>query len=135
MKPSPGSARTSANNYVSSLVQFLLFFFSFSFIRSSFFLFTHLIPSIKTLISNFYFNPYFKKVFALSFLPLGGDYRIPVGRDPGSVTNSSLIISRQCYKLFISYILRLHVKSFIPARWDPCFVLPESRSKRDEKVN
>ena len=35
--------------------------------------------------------------------------------------------SRQCYKLFINYILRLHVKSFIPARRDPSFVLPGSR--------
>ena len=32
--------------------------------------------------------------------------------------------SRQCYKLFINYILQLHVKSFIPARQDPSFVLP-----------
>ena len=32
--------------------------------------------------------------------------------------------SRQCYKLFINYILRLHVKSYIPARQDPSFVLP-----------
>ena len=34
--------------------------------------------------------------------------------------------SRQCYKLFINHILRLYVKSFIPARWDPFFVLPGS---------
>ena len=32
--------------------------------------------------------------------------------------------SRQCYKLFINYILQLRVKSFIPARKDPSFVLP-----------
>ena len=35
--------------------------------------------------------------------------------------------SRQCYKLFINYILRLHVKLFIPARRDPSFVQPGSR--------
>ena len=49
---------------------------------------------------------------------------IPVSRDrfcpvlPGSW---------QCYKLFINYILRLHVKRFIPARRDPSFVQPGSR--------
>ena len=32
--------------------------------------------------------------------------------------------SRQCYKLFIHYILlQLHVKSFIPTRWNPSLVL------------
>ena len=31
--------------------------------------------------------------------------------------------SRQFYKFFINYILRLHVKSFITARRDPTFVL------------
>ena len=36
------------------------------------------------------------------------------------------ILSRQCYKLFINYILQLHVKSFIVAMGDPSFVLPES---------
>ena len=35
--------------------------------------------------------------------------------------------SRQCYKLFINYILRLHVKCFILARRDPSIVLPGSR--------
>ena len=35
--------------------------------------------------------------------------------------------SRQCYKFFINYILRLHVKSFIPAGRDPSIVLPGSR--------
>ena len=36
--------------------------------------------------------------------------------------------SRQCYKLFINYFLRLHVKSFIPTRQDPSsFVLPRDR--------
>ena len=35
--------------------------------------------------------------------------------------------SRQCYKFFINYILRLHVKRFIPARRDPSFVQPGSR--------
>ena len=35
--------------------------------------------------------------------------------------------SRQCYKLLINYILRLYVKSFIPARRDPSFVMPGSR--------
>ena len=35
--------------------------------------------------------------------------------------------SQHCYKVFINYILRLHVKSFIPARLDPSFVLPGSR--------
>ena len=34
--------------------------------------------------------------------------------------------SRQCYKLFMNYALRLHVKSFIPTWWDPSFVLSES---------
>ena len=34
--------------------------------------------------------------------------------------------SRQCLKLFINYILWLHVKSFIPARREPSFVLPQS---------
>ena len=50
---------------------------------------------------------------------------------------------RQCYKLFIKYILRLHVKSF-PARWDPSIVLCReeifpcnsfSPPKPDEKIN
>ena len=35
--------------------------------------------------------------------------------------------SRTCYKLLINYILRLHVKNFIPARWDHSFVLLGSR--------
>ena len=35
--------------------------------------------------------------------------------------------SRHCHKLFINYILRLHVKRFIPARRDPPFVQPGSR--------
>ena len=35
--------------------------------------------------------------------------------------------SRQCYKLFINYILRLQVKRFIPVRRDPSFVQPGSR--------
>ena len=35
--------------------------------------------------------------------------------------------SRQCYKLFINYILGIHVKSFIPAKRGPTFVLPGSR--------
>ena len=35
--------------------------------------------------------------------------------------------SWQCYKFFINHILRLQVKSFIPARQDPSFVLPGSR--------
>ena len=34
--------------------------------------------------------------------------------------------SQQCYKLLINYILRLHVKRFIPARQDPSFVQPGS---------
>ena len=34
--------------------------------------------------------------------------------------------SRWCYKLFINYILRLHVKSFIPARWSLSFALTGS---------
>ena len=35
--------------------------------------------------------------------------------------------SRQCYKLFINYILGIHVKSFIPVKRGPTFVLPGSR--------
>ena len=35
--------------------------------------------------------------------------------------------SRQCYKLFVNYILRLHVKRFIPVRRDHSFVQPVSR--------
>ena len=35
--------------------------------------------------------------------------------------------SRQCYKLFINYMLRLHVKRFIPTRRDTSFVQPGSR--------
>ena len=35
--------------------------------------------------------------------------------------------SRQCYKLFINYILRLHVKSFILASRDASFALPGFR--------
>ena len=35
--------------------------------------------------------------------------------------------SQQCYKLFINYILLLHVKSVIPAWRDPSFVLLWSR--------
>ena len=54
----------------------------------------------------------------------GGGYMIPIGRDE---ILSRLAGSRQCYKLFINYILRLRVKSFIPARRDPSFVLPGSR--------
>ena len=34
--------------------------------------------------------------------------------------------SRQCYKLFINYILRLHVKRFIPARRNLSFIQPGS---------
>ena len=35
--------------------------------------------------------------------------------------------SRQCYKVFINYILRLHVKRFILARRDLSFIQPGSR--------
>ena len=35
--------------------------------------------------------------------------------------------SRQYYKLFINYILRLRVKRFITARWDPSFAQRGSR--------
>ena len=52
-------------------------------------------------------------------IALGGDYMIPVERDE---ILSPLPGSWQCYKLFIS-----HVKSFIPARRNPSFVLPGSR--------
>ena len=38
--------------------------------------------------------------------------------------------SRQCYKLFINYIMRLHVKHFILAKRDPSFVQPGSRFAR-----
>ena len=34
--------------------------------------------------------------------------------------------SRQCYQLFINYVLLLHVKSFILARQDPSFLMLES---------
>ena len=34
--------------------------------------------------------------------------------------------SRQCYKFFINYTLGLHIKSFIPGKQDPCFLLPRS---------
>ena len=34
---------------------------------------------------------------------------------------------RQCYKLFKSYILQLHVKRFIPAKRDSCFIQPWPR--------
>ena len=37
-----------------------------------------------------------------------------------------LMGSWQCYKFFINYILQLHVKSFILARWGRSFVLPGS---------
>ena len=37
-----------------------------------------------------------------------------------------LLGSRKCYKLFINYILQLHVKSFIPTNRDPFFVVPGS---------
>ena len=52
---------------------------------------------------------------------LGGDYMIGVKFCP------ALPGSRQCYKFFINYIFRLHVKRFIPARRDPSFVQPGSR--------
>ena len=48
---------------------------------------------------------------------------IPVSRDE---IFPALPGSRQCYKLFINYILRLHVKRFIQARRDPFFVQPGS---------
>ena len=32
--------------------------------------------------------------------------------------------SRQCYELFINYILRLHAKNLVSARRDPSFELP-----------
>ena len=34
--------------------------------------------------------------------------------------------SRQCYKFFRNFVLRLHVKSFIPTRRNPSLVLPGS---------
>ena len=34
-----------------------------------------------------------------------------------------MLESWQCYKIFINYILWLHVKSFIPAKQDPFFML------------
>ena len=39
----------------------------------------------------------------------------------------ALLGSRQCYKLFTNYTLRLHVKHFIQARRYPSFVQLESR--------
>ena len=50
---------------------------------------------------------------------LAGDWMIFVGRDI-----LCPVLSVSCYKLFINYILRLHVKSFIQARRDPSFALP-----------
>ena len=49
---------------------------------------------------------------------------IPVGRDE---ILSHFAGIPQCYKFFINFILRLHLKSLIPARRDPSFVLPGSR--------
>ena len=43
---------------------------------------------------------------------------IPVGGDE--------ILSRQCYKFLINFVLRIQVKSFISARLDLFFVLPGS---------
>ena len=34
--------------------------------------------------------------------------------------------SRHCYKLYINYVLRLHIKRFIPAKHDLSFVQPGS---------
>ena len=39
----------------------------------------------------------------------------------------ALLECRQCYKLFVNYILWLHVISFISTRLDPSCVLPGSR--------
>ena len=52
---------------------------------------------------------------------------ILVGQDE---TLSHLQGSLQFYKLFINYILRLHMKRFISAKQDPSFVLPESKSAK-----
>ena len=62
--------------------------------------------------------------YSYFLLLLGGDYMISVSRDE---ILSHFAGSRQCYKLFINFILRLHVKRFIPARRDPSFVQPGSR--------
>ena len=67
---------------------------------------------------------------------LGGYYMIPV------CWNEIQSCSWQCYKLFINYILRLHVKSFIPARWESSFtgtkfshLIVSAPPKQDVKVN
>ena len=48
---------------------------------------------------------------------------VPFYRDPAS----SRILGFQIPELCINYILWLHVKSFILARWKPSFLLPGSR--------
>ena len=75
----------------------------------------------------------------------GGDYMIPVG---GMKLCTVLPGSRQCYKLFINYVLQLHVKfhpgktgsHFCTAEIPPCRdkIFPCNRfssPNRDEKVN
>ena len=52
---------------------------------------------------------------------------IPVSRDEIMFYFAGNPAIQQCYKLFINHILRLHVKRFIPARWNPSFVQPGSR--------
>ena len=54
------------------------------------------------------------------FLIFRSDYTNPFWR------NEIPSVFRQCWKLFISYILWLYEKRFIPARQDSSFVLPRS---------
>ena len=59
---------------------------------------------------------YFQKVF-------GGHYKSQLARMKFCPV---LLGRRERYKFIINYICRLHVKSFVPAKWEPSFVLPRS---------
>ena len=63
---------------------------------------------------------------------LGGDYMIPVDRD--EILSRFAVMPAVLLKVFINYIFRLHVKSFIPVRSDPSFVLPGSRFVGTKKL-
>ena len=65
------------------------------------------------------------KVFKNTFLNIS-KVVIAWSRLAGMKFYPTLPGSRQGYKLFINYILRLHVKRFIPARRDLSFVQPGS---------
>ena len=110
----------------------ILFLTHLFFLQSSFslFFFSLLLLLLQTVSLKIFISKYIisliwslaEQIYRIFFASF--HYMIPVGRDEilSRFTGFPTVLqTRQCY------ILRLHVKGFISARWDPSFVPPGSR--------